>query len=135
VSPQRELAKPPNRNGHKGRDINKGQNMKTGLSMLIAAATLAILPMTATQAGTPGGGAALMSVDSLRVILAAGASQCDTSCMSAYDRCVTTGLAAQAIADDEVVYEECSAQLSSCRDVCINQGACIMDNSGSVLCP
>ncbi len=80
-------------------------------------------------------GVAAQSVSGLKVILAAGASQCDTSCMTSYDSCVSTGLAAQAVADDEVVYEECSAKLESCRDVCINQGACIMDNSGFVLCP
>lgn len=108
--------------------------MKTGLSMLLTAATLALLPVTATHAD-PLGGQVTLSVDSLRIILAANASQCDTSCMSSYDSCVATGLAAQKVADDEVVYEECSAQLSSCRNVCINQGDCVMDNTGVMICP
>lgn len=108
--------------------------MKLSLFTRIAAAafaTLSISPVHADPLLTP----AAMSVDSLRVILAAGASQCDTSCMMSYDSCVSTGLAAQAVADDEVVYEECSAKLEGCRDVCITRGACITDNSGFVLCP
>ncbi|WP_323772042.1 hypothetical protein [Antarctobacter sp.] len=108
--------------------------MNTGLSMRLAAAALLALSMSPVSADpllTP----AAMSVDSLRVILTAGASQCDTSCMTSYDSCVSTGLAAQVVADDEVVYEECSAKLVGCRDVCINRGACITDNSGFVLCP
>ncbi|WP_417209876.1 hypothetical protein [Antarctobacter sp.] len=108
--------------------------MKTALFIRIAAAACATLSITQAHAESRIAPAA-MSVDSLRVILAAGASQCDTSCMAAYDSCVATGLAAQAVADDEVVYEECSAKLEGCRDVCINRGACITDNSGFVLCP
>ncbi|SNS76853.1 hypothetical protein [Antarctobacter heliothermus] len=108
--------------------------MTSGVFRRFVVVALAIMPMGAVQAGTLCGPSAL-SVSGLTVILAAGASQCDTSCMTSYDSCVSTGLAAQAVADDEVVYEECSAKLEGCRDVCINQGACITDNSGFVFCP
>ena len=112
----------------------KEHDMPLGFSRLIATLLLAVLPIAPALAGPPTGAAAL-SVDGLSIILAAGASQCDDRCMNGYDQCVANGLAAQSVADDEVVYEECSLTLSQCRDVCVSQGACIMSDSGFVLCP
>lgn len=108
--------------------------MKTSLSVRLAAVAVAAFSMTAANA-SPLCSPAAMSVSGLNVILAAGASQCETSCMASYDSCVSTGLAAQAVADDEVVYEECSAKLEGCRNVCISRGDCVTDDTGVVLCP
>lgn len=101
----------------------------------IKRAAAVLLLLSAGQVGAASNAGFDLSVNGLKVILAAGASQCDDSCMTSYDSCVSNGLAAQTVADDEVVYEECSAKLESCRNVCINQGACVMDDTGVVLCP
>lgn len=107
--------------------------MKTRLTLKLAAVAFAALAMTPAQADLVVGHTAL-SVDNLRVILAAGASQCDTSCMASYDACVITGLAPQVAADDELVYEVCSERLVNCRSGCVNQGFCVMDD-GVMVCP